>query len=108
MKCLILAATLAASATVAAGEVKPSKAANYAGQYATVCGKAVEVTTRSGDTFINLDKKHPRQDFYFYYYGNDIPRSKILSKKVCGSGVIATHKGKSQIIIENPNDLFLK
>ena len=108
MKPLIFTSLLVLSSTALADEVTSSNAINFIGQHVTVCGKAVEVTTVGSDTFINLDKKHHNKDFYFYYYGRDIDKTKLLSKKVCGTGLVLNHKNKSQIIINHPSELNIQ
>lgn len=109
MKSVFFAASIALSllaAPVFASEVVSSaQAGNHIGKRVTVCGKAVEIVNINGDTFINLDKKHPYKDFYFYYYGNDFPKSLFLNKEVCSTGVVHEHKGRSQIIINNPSQI---
>lgn len=105
MKKKLLLPLIVFSLSAHAGTITANQAKQFKNESITVCGEAVEITSLSGDTFINIDKKHPNQDFYFYYYGSDFPISKFLSKKVCGTGIILGHKAKTQIMIESPGEL---
>lgn len=104
---VVLLVSAQASATVVP-VVSAFEAKNLAGQYATVCGKVSEIKTIDRDTFINLEKKHPNQPFYFYHYGRTFPERKFLSQEVCASGLVVMHKNKPQIIIESPDELTIQ
>lgn len=46
--------------------IRADQVSRYVGKEVSVCGKVVQIhTTRNGDTFINLDRPHPYQNFYF-------------------------------------------
>lgn len=113
-KCMfnfIFGAALLVSAQASAmneSTVSAVEAKNYLGQIVTVCGQVSEVKTISLDTFINLEKKHPNQPFYFYHYGRTFPERKFLSQEVCASGLVVMHKNKPQIIIESPDELTIQ
>ena len=79
--------------------------AGFLGKKVTVCGRVVEISKLKNDIFINIDKPHPLQNFYFYT--NNFNDRKILFKNVCGTGVIEEHKGKYQIKISNINQLSI-
>ena len=50
-----------------ASELTSDSAKRNVGDVKTVCGKVVEITKIGNDIFINLNKPHPMQEFYFYY-----------------------------------------
>lgn len=102
MVLLLLSVSFGVSANI---KLTTDQLSGFVGKNVTVCGKVAQIhTTEFGDTFINLDKKHPQQKFYFYTY-NQTVSSSILYKNVCGTGVLAEHKGKLQIKIVDVRSL---
>lgn len=109
MKRIILAgattAMMVASVNSYAVETTAENASRYIGQEVTVCGKVAQVATVNGDIFVNLEKRHPYNDFYFYLYGTNAMASGTPSGTVCGTGVVQQHKSKTQIILNSASDL---
>ncbi len=80
--------------------IRTDQVSRYVGKEVSVCGKVVQIhTTRNGDTFINLDRPHPYQNFYFYLYNQYVNKEIFLNKTLCRKGVVNSHKGKYQIIL---------
>ena len=112
MKYLIpLSILITVSSSLFADVIPPEKTKDYVGKTATVCGKAVHIVSREDHTFINLNKFHPYQDFYFFYPSSTFPKSSFLNKKVCATGTIQIHYGqypKYQIIVNSLDQFQIK
>lgn len=101
MKVLILISYLISfSAMANTNYIGTDQVSRYVGKEVSVCGKVVEIhSTSKGDTFINLDRPHPYQNFYFYIYNQRVNKDFFLNKTICRKGVVNSHKGKYQIIL---------
>ena len=101
MKVLILISYLISFTAMAnTNYIGTDQVSRYVGKEVSVCGKVVQIhTTRNGDTFINLDRPHPYQNFYFYLYNQYVNKEIFLNKTLCRKGVVNSHKGKYQIIL---------
>ena len=112
MKYLIpLSILITVSSSLFADVIPPEKTKDYVGKTATVCGKAVQIESKANYTFINLNKPHSYQDFYFFYPSSTIPKSSFLNKKVCATGTIRIHYGqyrKYQIIVNSLDQFQIK
>ena len=104
---LSLAGAMASTGSLAMENLSAEDSIQHLGEIATVCGKVAQVATFSGETFINLERKHPNQVFYFYFPDVSTDTSRLQSKFVCGSGLIERHKGKAQIVINSPANLTI-
>jgi hypothetical protein len=105
LRYLVLSLLLTFSSGVFANnKLTTDQLSGFVGKNVTVCGKVVEITTNNRDTFINLDKPHPHQNFYFYANNQTISFNRLF-KNVCGTGILKTHKGKYQIIISDLKSL---
>lgn len=95
--------------------ISASESAQHVGETATVCGtvaSAKYVTTSKGQpTFLNLDKAYPNQLFTAVIWGDDRgrfqspPEVAFDGKRICVSGVIATFRGKPQIVVRDPKQI---
>ena len=101
MKVLILISCLISFTAMAnTNYIRTDQVSRYVGKEVSVCGKVVEIhSTSKGDTFINLDRPHPYQKFYFYLYNQRVNKDFFLNKTICRKGVVNSHKGKYQIIL---------
>ncbi len=101
MKVLILISYLISFTAMAnTNYIGTDQVSRYVGKEVSVCGKVVEIhSTSNGDTFINLDRPHPYQNFYFYLYNQYVNKEIFLNKTLCRKGVVNSHKGKYQIIL---------
>lgn len=104
-KIIIILSLLISSNSIAATEkLTTNQISEFVGKKITVCGKVAEISTIGNDTFINIDAPHPYQKFYFYANNQKLDK-KYLFKNVCGTGVLASHKGKFQIKVSNIKSL---
>lgn len=105
MKYLFIIGLLISSNSIAAIEkMTTNQISGLVGKKITVCGKVAEISTIRNNTFINIDAPHPYQRFYFYVNNQTVDK-KYLFKTVCGTGLLASHKGKLQIKVHNINSL---
>lgn len=99
MKYLIYPLFLFASFSVSAKKISVNEVSRFVGNKVTVCGKVAQISKVGIDSFINLNKPHPYQNFYFYS-ANQTLSQKYLLKNVCGTGLVEKHNGKYQIKID--------
>lgn len=78
------------------------------GEKITVCGTVVSTReSRSGNIWLNLDKKYPNQIFSAYIKKEHIvnfpysPEKELLDKKVCLKGEVADFSGKPTMRLDN-------
>lgn len=93
------------SSKIYAQNVSPNDSINYINKVATVCGKVAQVSVVDNSTFINIDKPHPYQNFYFYYPKPNYDAKKYINYNVCATGIVKRHNGKLQIKLKNISDL---
>lgn len=105
---------LAAGTTLS---ISAAEAEGHVGEYATVCGvvKSAAYLSRSKGrpTFLNLGKPYPDQPFTVVIWGStrDLfersPESLFDGRRICVTGTIVTYEGKSQIVVDDPEQIEL-
>ena len=98
---LFLTIAMLSFSSITFADVQAQDAKYYLDKQVTVCGKAVQIVSKENYTFINLNKSHPYQDFYFYYLSSTFPAKDMLNKTVCAKGIVKNHNVKYQIIINS-------
>ena len=98
--------------------ISTEEASKFIGKIKTVCGEVVSCNyaaqSRGKPTFLNLDKPYPTQLFTIVIWGSDRNKFKdppevvYKGKKICVKGMIETFRGKPQIIVNDPSQLFIK
>ncbi len=88
--------------------ITPLQAKKFVGQEVCVCGKVVSThfvaNSKTGPTYINLDKKYPQQIFTLMIFGADRknfsykPEEFLQGKNICVKGKVTEYKGLPQII----------
>ena len=109
--------TLGSPAVWALSSISPEEAINHVGERATVCGTVVSAkySTRSNGqpTFLNLDRPYPRQVFTALVWGRDRPKFSYAPESLEGhdiyvEGLIKSHKGTAEMIVQDPAQLTLQ
>jgi hypothetical protein len=84
------------------------------GQNATVCGVVAstkfDAHLRSRPTFLDFGKPYPSQVFTAVIFGVNrarfgTPETTLQGKRVCVSGTIRAHRGKPEIVLDDPSQL---
>ena len=108
-----------------AGDVEPLKAPLPKGLFntkqaeyhvndeITVCGTVVSTrfSTRSGNTYLNLDKQFPNQIFTVTIYKDDRkhfaykPEEKLKGRKICVTGTVEMYKGVPGITVNKEKQI---
>jgi endonuclease G, mitochondrial len=76
---------------------------------ATICGTVVDArfVEKSGNTFMNLDKRFPNDIFSVSIWKNDrfnfsyAPEVLLLNKQICVTGIVRENNGKATMSISN-------
>lgn len=109
------------------GEVEPLRAplpkglfntvqAKYqVGRTATVCGTVVSTrrTAKANAIYLNLDRVHPKQDFYATVWDHNgpnfhyDPETYLLNRKVCITGKVTLYDEVARISVNNENEIQL-
>lgn len=100
-----------------AHDVIPSSgAAFHVGEYTTICGIAVKVASLNKRTIINIGNDYPNEDIGFLIWNSDLDKfynrfgnlNSLVGNQICASGNITSYKNHLQIILNNPNRLYIK
>jgi|YNPMSStandDraft_2_1061718.scaffolds.fasta_scaffold00033_33 DNA/RNA endonuclease YhcR with UshA esterase domain len=92
--------------------ISPSEAINYVGQNVVVKGFVAQVSkSKSGNIFINFDKKYPNNTFVAVIFKKNSYRFSNVQKyegsQVQVRGFVTTYRGKAQIILEEQDQITL-
>lgn len=108
------AALLLRAATALAVNVDADQAGRHVGETATVCGTVASAhfsaRTPGAPTFLDLDKPYPDAGFTLVIFGRDrakfgTPETALLGRRVCATGVISRHRGRPEMILQDPSQL---
>jgi hypothetical protein len=97
-----------------AGTLAPGDAAGHIGETATVCGVVASAkfaaSSRSQPTFLDFDKPYPNAVFTAVIFEADrskfgTPEASLRGKRVCVTGQIRDYRGRTEIILTDPNQL---
>jgi hypothetical protein len=98
-------------------EIPPEDAMAYVGKLVTVCGTVKSAAYMAASprrpTFLNFGQPYPHHVFTIVIWGEnrdkfDKPPIRTFDgQHVCVTGVVATYKGKPQIIVEEPDQIRL-
>lgn len=99
-------------------KINADDAHKYVGQTKTVCGVVASTFyaygSRGRPTFLNFSKSYPNQVFTIVIWGSDRgkfdqpPETLYQGKRVCVTGVIETYRGKPQIIVYEPSQIYIE
>lgn len=108
---LILLIFIQASFIFAQDTITTSQAKDFIGEYKYVKGYVAEISiTKSGTTYINFDKKYPDNTFtgVIFKKHTGVFNFTIINKDgmLMIYGKIELYKGKPQIILNEPNQMF--
>lgn len=118
---LVITLTAGSPSCVAAAETTPIisaiEAGEHIGEYTTVCGivkSAAHLSRSTGQpTFLNLGRPYPDQPFTVVIWGSTralferSPESLFDGRRICVTGTVVTHKGKPQIVVDDPGQIEL-
>ena len=97
--------------------IKAKDAFRRIGDRTTVCGVVAKASYLKGSgrepTFLNLADTYPKHPFTVVIWGEsrdqfDYAPETLKGKLVCASGVIATYKGKPQIVVDSQKKLWVE
>lgn len=90
--------------------IRTYEAANYIGQTKTVCGTISGTKLTEKAFFINLDGSYPNQAFTNVIFKSSINLFDMtifsIGNHICTNGQIKSYKGKPEIILNTPNQIF--
>jgi hypothetical protein len=115
---LLLAAAWCAVAPAAdIARITALEAADHVGETAEVCGRvasAAHIGSVKGEpTFLNLERPYPDQPFTVVIWGSTRgqfdgrPERMFDGKQICVTGEIGRHRGKPQIVVDDPGQIVL-
>jgi DNA/RNA endonuclease YhcR with UshA esterase domain len=88
-----------------AGTVSAEEAKNHEGELVTVKGRVVQFRTISGETFLDMGKRHPHETFtVFCAPQTKISRStlpNLKGKTIAVTGRIHLYQGRPEIILKS-------
>jgi hypothetical protein len=120
LKHLLHAVVLVMAVTTAAWAVQrltAVEAASHVGEKATVCGRVASAhfagRVLGRPTFLDIDRPWPHQIFTAIIWGDrrhlfSSPPESWRGRRLCVTGVITTHKGTPQIIVQSPSQLEME
>ena len=103
--------------------IKPEDAAKFIGQQKTVCGTVAGANhpgvgyaegLTEQPTFLNFNKPYPNQVFTVVIQGADRgkfekpPEMLYSEKEICVTGIIQSHRGQAEIIVQEPGQIKVK
>jgi hypothetical protein len=101
-----------------APRIPAAEAAHHVGEIATVCGhvaSAAHITSVKGaPTFLNLGRPYPDQHFTVVIWEaararfERPPERTFDRKSICVTGRIETYKGRPQIVVEDPEQIWVE
>lgn len=86
----------------------------HVGDYVTVCGTVASAkhatASRGQPTFLDFDRPYPNETFVAVIWGTarpafGEPEVTYLSRRICVSGVVATYRGKPEMVLTDPKQL---
>jgi micrococcal nuclease len=112
---IVMAATAALGSDVM--RITAAEAADHVGEIAEVCGSvasAAHIGSVKGEpTFLNLERPYPDQLFTVVIWGSTRgqfdgrPERMFDGKQICVTGKIDRHRGKPQIVVDDPGQIVL-
>jgi hypothetical protein len=118
---IVLVSLIAASACGHASDtprIPAAEAAHHVGEVATVCGhvaSAAHITTVKGSpTFLNVGRPYPDQDFTVVIWESararfERPPERTFDRKaVCVTGRIEEYRGRPQIVVDDPEQIWVE
>lgn len=98
--------------------INASEASDYIGTAAEVCGKVASADylpqINGKPTFLNLERPYPNQLFTAVIWGDnrgiwsEAPEQRYDNREICVSGIIETHEGTPQIIVDTPDQITIQ
>lgn len=98
--------------------INASEAAEHIGTAAEVCGEVASADylpqVNGEPTFLNLGRAYPNQHFTAVIWGSnrnkwrESPEQLYSSREICVSGIIETHEGTPQIIVDRPAQIEIQ
>ena len=96
--------------------IPPAEAAKHVGEKATVCGVVASaryaLRSKGQPTFLNLDKPYPNPIFTALIWGEDRakfdhPEVRLRDKRICTKGTISLYEGVPEIVLRDPEQLWV-
>jgi hypothetical protein len=96
--------------------IPAAEAAKHVGDKATVCGVVASISyasrSKGQPTFLNLDKPHPHPIFTALIWGEDRPKFdhpevRLRDKRICTKGTISLYGGGPEIVLRDPEQLWV-
>jgi hypothetical protein len=104
--------------TAGAPRIPAAEAAHHVGELATVCGhvaSAAHITSVKGaPTFLNLGRPYPDQHFTVVIWESararfERPPERTFDRKsICVTGRIEVYRGRPQIVVEDPEQIWVE
>lgn len=101
-----------------APRIPAAEAAHHVGELATVCGhvaSAAHITSVKGaPTFLNVGRPYPDQDFTAVIWESararfERPPERMFDRKsICVTGRIETYRGRPQIVVDDPEQIWIE
>ena len=97
-------------------KVPAEQAATYIGKKVSICGKVYSAKFQggSGVTFINMGGEYPNNPFTAVIMAsnrsnfNYKPEEYLNGKTICVIGTVKEYKGKSEIVVEKPEQILMQ
>jgi DNA/RNA endonuclease YhcR with UshA esterase domain len=100
---IITLASVVASGSLIAETLTPEEAKNHGGEVATVTGRVVEFRTISGEAFLDMGKRHPKETFTVFCAPETRISRKTLSrfegKTISVTGKIELYQDRPEIVL---------
>jgi DNA/RNA endonuclease YhcR with UshA esterase domain len=109
---ITLFASVITSARLFAGDIMPEDAKLHDGEVVTVKGKVLEFRELSGEAFLDMGQRHPKETFTIFCAPQTKISRKVLSrfqgKIISVTGKINVYQGRPEIILTSLDQISQK
>ena len=109
---ITLFASVITSARLFAGDITPGDAKCHDGEVVTVKGKVVKFREFSGEAFLDMGQRHPKETFTIFCAPQTKISRKVLSrfegKTISVTGKINVYQGRPEIILTSLDQISRK
>jgi DNA/RNA endonuclease YhcR with UshA esterase domain len=111
---LLIAFTTFTNILFAQTKVPVDSVSSHIGEKAVVCSEVFGVKALEKMTFINMGASYPNSPLTIVIFAKDLPNFKETpaslydNKKICVTGTLEDYKGKTEIVVTQPDEITLQ
>jgi DNA/RNA endonuclease YhcR with UshA esterase domain len=111
---LIIAFTIFTNTLFSQTKIPVDSVSSHIGEKAIVCSEVFGVKATEKMTFINMGASYPNSPLTIVIFAKNLPNFKETpaslydNKKICVTGTLEDYKGKTEIVVTQPDEITLQ